>query len=516
MTALPRIVPHPFTAFLEHVAALRLSPAQAAMWRVLAGEAQPHELEGEEREAARHLFGGAEELPPDLLSVCAVVKGARIGGSLLLALRLLDLAMAVPLEGLASGELAFGVIVAPDLRLAAQAFRYVTGAIDASPALQDREIGRTTSSVTLVRDDGRHVQIECLPATRGGSALRGRTLVGAVLDEAAFFQDESYTVNDAELYRAVRPRVVPGGQVLISSTPWAESGLLYELFSSNFGNPQSCVAVHAPTRLMRTDAPTILAMVASEEQRDPDNAAREYGAEFMGRGTGAFFDPVAIDQCIRDYPLPARPEAPTGERVAVAAGVDAAFVNDACTCIVAAREGDRVRVLCIDEIRPEKGSPLSPSAVVARWVRILEPYGVLTVHGDQHYYHALREALIGSRIVMSQIPGGQQGKREIFETTRTMAAEGRLVLPRHRRLVSQLREIMAAPTPGGGMTIKAPRKAGSHGDLVSALVAVCHALAPHSGLTRMQRAMDRLYGDERTARNFLRLSRAYSLSRGDE
>ena len=71
--------------------------------------------------------------------------------------------------------------------------------------------------------------LEALPATRGGSALRGRSLVGAVLDEAAFFRDEDYSVNDAEIYRAVAPRILPEGQTIIASTPWAEGvGLLQQ------------------------------------------------------------------------------------------------------------------------------------------------------------------------------------------------------------------------------------------------------------------------------------------------
>ena len=55
------------------------------------------------------------------------------------------------------------------------------------PSLARMVAAETADSVTIERPDGRRVVIECLPATRGGSAVRGRSLVGAVLDESAFF-----------------------------------------------------------------------------------------------------------------------------------------------------------------------------------------------------------------------------------------------------------------------------------------------------------------------------------------
>jgi hypothetical protein len=43
-------------------------------------------------------------------------------------------------------------------------------------------------------------------------------------------------------------------------------------------------------------------------------------------------------------------------------------------------------------------------------------------------------------------------------------------LPRHDRLLRQLREVTVRPLTGGGMSVSSPRSPGGHGDLVSALV----------------------------------------------
>src|SRR5204863_19806 len=82
-----------------------------------------------------------------------------------------------------------------------QGLRYALGAVKESH-LKSLLVAETADSLTLRRPDGRIVTIECLPATRGGSALRGRTLVGVVLDECAFFRDSDYTVNDADIFSA--------------------------------------------------------------------------------------------------------------------------------------------------------------------------------------------------------------------------------------------------------------------------------------------------------------------------
>jgi hypothetical protein len=117
--------------------------------------------------------------------------------------------------------------------------------------------------------------------------------------EAAFFRDENYTINDAELYKAVAPRIVPGGQLIIESTPWTEAGLLYDLYQANWGQPTTCIAAHCPTEIMRDDKAT-LELVSRERQRDGENAAREFDAAIMSFGSSLFFDSAAVDACVED------------------------------------------------------------------------------------------------------------------------------------------------------------------------------------------------------------------------
>jgi hypothetical protein len=282
-----------FLAFLRTLA-VKLTRAQRVLCAVCFDGAEPSSLRGSDRSVASRMFGDVDIIPGIARAVVAIVAGARAGKSYLGALWLLWRALVASLDSLAAGERAVGLVVAPDLRLARQVLRYIAGQCERSGNLQRMVVAQSADTILLQRPDGRAVSLEVLPATRGGAAVRGRSLVGAVLDECAFFRDADFQINDADLFAAVAPRVMPGGQVVLCSTPWAEIGLLHELHARNHGHPVDALAVLAPTSLLRDDAHT-LAMVARERERDPENAAREFDCEFLTAGTNLFFDVATLE-----------------------------------------------------------------------------------------------------------------------------------------------------------------------------------------------------------------------------
>lgn len=455
-----------YLRFIDRLGA-KPTPAQRIAFGVMCDGIEPGALEGDDRATARQLFGDVETVPALAREVAVLVKGARVGGTWLGSLRLMHLSLTVPLDTLAPGELASALIVAPDMRLGRQALRYALGAARRDKALAARVGNVTSTSFTIKRDDGRRVIIECLPATRGGSALRGRSLVGALFTEFAFVRDADYVVNDVELFRAVVPRVLKGGQVLLESTPFAEVGLLYDLWKENFGKPATAIVAHAPTLVMRTDA-RMRGIVERERLRDPDNARREFDAEFMSAGAGLFFNPAAIDRCVvdgRQLPMPR----PAGARVG--AGGDLGLRSDASAIAVVARGADDAfDLLAIEEARPEKGKPLRFSTVMESWSALAKEAGCARVMADLTYVEAVREHLEKQSLELVAVPTGQAGKAQTYIELRNLVNDGRLRLPDHPRLIAQLKAVTSRPTSGGGMSISSPRKGGAHGDLVSALV----------------------------------------------
>ena len=429
--------------------------------------------------ACEEFFGcPCDALPHEVRRTIGVRAGGRGGKtSRLVATKAIHAAWTVPLPTLGAGEYASAIIVAPSLKLARQALSFVRGYIEASDTLRAALIDEPTKdSIELRRPDGKPVRIEILAASKGGKAVRARTLVFAALDEACFFADEqSGVINDAEIWRALIQRVVPGGQLWVVSTPWlADTGLLEALISKNWGTHQAALVATAPTRQLNPTWDPTGEIERDLREQDPDAADREILAIPMAGGSGAFFDPAAIKQCVDADRLDVV-ETPAGAIVAF--GSDLAFVRDSSTLAGVGRTGESYELLVLKEKRPEKGKPLKPSEVIADFALTIKDYGANDFAADGHYRETAREHLDEEELNFVDIPSGREGKAEMYLFAKKIIHEKRLAIPNHARLLSQLRAVVSKPVPGGGFVITSPRKAGGvgqagggHGDLVSALV----------------------------------------------
>jgi hypothetical protein len=160
----------------------------------------------------------------------------------------------------------------------------------------------------------------------------------------------------------------------------------------------------------------------------------------------------------------------------VALGLDTAFRKDPTAgVIVRAREG----VLWVDdciEVRPPKGGRLKPSETLLRILDDARAQGCTRAVADIHYIDLLHEIAGDFQIV--EAPGGATGKLEVYTAARRELHESRVRIPaRFARLIAQLKEVVSKPQPGGGLSISSPRRAGAHGDLVSAFTLAAWNLA---------------------------------------
>lgn len=472
-----------YLAFCKRIG-VTLTPGQRTVAAIAYDGVPP-----EDPELCQRIFGGVFRPSPASRNIVAAVCGRGAGKSYTLcALRLLQLAFTVDLSKMAPGELAVGLIVAPDMRLAGQTLRFAAGAMQ-RPMLAPYLVSDTATKLVIRRPDGTRAALSCYPATAGGVSVRGKPILGAVLDEAAFFRDESHAVNDVEIFDAILPRLLPGGQIILASSPWMQGGLLYELFSKNYGKPTTAIAAHAPTLLLRDDAQS-RAMVAAMEANDPDKARRECGAEFLSAGAGVFFDPRAIQASV------------TAEAIVPAygdeliAGADFGFRVNASTLVIGVRRANVTHLVRVVEMRPEADRPLVPSEVVAAFAAVCRELGVDSVIADGHYRESVLEHLTREGLTLMDAPAGAVGKAEthvqartlfnegrvrIVDNTRqarTLSNEGRVRIVDNTRLIKQLREIVAVPVSGGTLSIRSPQwSTGEHGDLASAAVLVLSALS---------------------------------------
>lgn len=463
---------------------VKLSDAQRVLCMIAFDGLEPKDLEARDRAIAAQLLGPIDVIPKVARQVLVCVMGGRAGKSYVFgALYSLWRCLAADLSTLAPGELAVGIIIARDLDLARQTLTYVTGAARSSPRLAAMIISDGTNRLEIKRPDGHSVAVIVKAASGGGAGGRGRTLVSAVLDECAFFRDNSYKINDEDVFKAVHPRVLPGGMTLLISTPWAEIGLLYDEFERNHGHPKTAIAAHAPTLVMFPSERNKLA-VAAEYERDPENAEREFGASFMPQGSGLFFDPSSLRKMLRAI----KPIRKATRKDQAVVGGDVGLIHDSSAFTAIHRHWFNARlffpVVDIEEYKPTRGAPLKLSAVVKSGAAMAKRHLTNTVVTDRYNIQAAREHL-PKGVSLWAPKETQEAIAERFALARDLINEGRVVgpasFPLFKKLVLQLSQVTKRPMPGGKVKIELMRKPGSHGDIVSAFINglfVAHHNAP--------------------------------------
>lgn len=458
--------------FVTTILKVPLTPAQRVLGAVCFDGVDPENMSAEDQVLAEKLFGPVKRFPAETRNAVFAVAGARAGKTYLFSLRLLHLALTVDLSTLAPGEQPLGVVVAPSLKIAEQGMRYIIGALNSVPALRSMAVDKMTPMKVRIKRGDEIVAIEPRAASSKGVSTRGFSIIGAMIDEVAFLRDEDSSIPDTEIYNSIFVRMLPGAQMLCPSTPWIQRGLLYNRFKENFGHPITAVVAHCPT-LVLLDTPRNRFAIDNARRDDPERAIREYDAEFVSGAVEQFFEPAWIDRSIDNNLLIPRDPQP-GD--VTKAGADFAFEGDSSAFVAVHSRGGVHMVADILEKRPSSGEPLRPSEVVADFARRCEENHTPWVCADAHYRQAIQEYLTEYGLFLVDAPSAPE---EAFVTTRILLHQGLIRLPRHPRLLAQMREVQARRTPGGKISILLPRhKAGGvsvgHCDIVSALVLAVH------------------------------------------
>ena len=462
-----------------------LSRAQRVYVRVVFDRVDPIDLgSGDDLDLARKLFGPVDRVPEQARGVVCTLKGARVGGTHLHSLFLLYRALTASLNGIALGESGYAVIVAPDLRLARQGLNYVKGAADFVPAIKRAVIADTSDSITIKRPhDGARVVIECLPASRGGAATRGRSFVAGLLDEASFMRDEeSGQVNDAEVYRSIAPRIITGGTLAVISTVWTASGLLWERVQKNHGKPTTALACIAPTLVMRDDD-TIRNVVSAERERDPLSASREFDCIPL-ESESTLFDPADIDAAVDD-----REETPRVPDRKHAMAVDLATRSDFSVALVGhrrliSRAGqpplDQLYVDCARCWQPTRiGKMLKRKIDVEELeeeiAKVAQHYRCsILADGWSFDFFEARCRARGLVLTEASMAPSEQSKRASLLSA--YFRQRRIRLPNNPELIKQLKNLRITRTSGGNSRFAAPSGRGQHDDFPKALLLLLPAV----------------------------------------
>jgi hypothetical protein len=234
-----------------------------------------------------------QNAPVKPFTEASLVIGRRGGKSLILALIATYLAcFRTYTQHLARGELATIAVIAADRRQARIIFRFITGLLDSVPMLHAMVEDRTAETITLAN----RVQIEI--ATASFRITRGYSFAAVLCDEVAYWRTEESTNPDIEILRALRPGLsnIPNAMLLIASSPYRRTGVLYESYSRHFGRDDARVLVwQAATRAMN---PTLdAAFIERAFEDDPLSASAEYGAEFR-TDIADFISRAVVEACV--------------------------------------------------------------------------------------------------------------------------------------------------------------------------------------------------------------------------
>lgn len=416
-------------------------------------------------------------------------------------------------HALQRGERIKVFLVTPKVSQSQTAYNYIRGALEGSPRLAKLLVKANTEELVIRRPvDGVEVVFRCEAASAQGNNLRSGWLAGALFDESAFFDDgPDAAVTLKDNVTAALSRLLPGGQVWLPSSPWADEGYWHDELvavqkqADKIGNTilgetsasataniiaeirrdgRNAVAFHSSSRRLNPALPE----GQEETVADLSERSREYDAIPCNAGSAAFFIPSILSRAIN----PDRTRAngldylPPCAGVPHYAGTDLAFRQNSSTLAIARNvlrkiEGsstpvDVAEVVYTEELVPPVGRPMVPSEVVQGFGRTCQAYGCATMRGDMASVDTAIEALSklpGSQVTYDAWPPTMERNTALFTRVRELMSEGRVDLPNDPQLIGQLKRIQGRMLPGGKYQIIIPRNGRAHCDLV---VAVVHAI----------------------------------------
>jgi hypothetical protein len=422
-------------------------------WRVLLIAAMGEALLSDDERVVFKQLTGREREPLQRVNEFEAVVGRRGGKTTALAaLATYVSACCDHSDALARGETGVLLCVAQDQRVAKKILDFVEANLSDSDILRQLIKGRTQDSIELTNN----ISIEVRPASF--RKLRGPSYIGIIADELAFwFTDAGFVNPDVEVLAAARPGLLTThGPLIMASSPYAKMGVLWDTFRKHYGpdGAPGVLVARGGTRDFNQTIPQ--SEIDRELERDRVRNTAELLAEFRG-DLESYIALEVVEACVGDY-----------HEMAPAAGTHYyAFTDpsggsdDSFTLAISHRDGERVVIDCIREVRP----PLSPEETIIDLVSVIKSYHCSRVSGDRYGGQFPQEQFRkrGVSYVVSELV-----KSDIYRDFLPLLNSGRVMLPRNDKLVRQLCSLERSTARGSGKeTIDHPRDRGMHDDVAN-------------------------------------------------
>jgi hypothetical protein len=314
------------------------------------------------------------------------------------------------------GERAQVLCLACDRDQAKIVFGYIKSYFDSIPQLKAMVVRETATTFEL--NNGVDVTV----ATNSFRSIRGKPVLLAILDEAAFMMSETSASPDVELYAALKPALatIPGSRIVIISSPYRKSGLLWNKYKQYFGkDDDSALVIQASVRQLNPTISQEIVDAAIEE--DPASARSEWLGQFRD-DIGAFLTIEMIESAV-DKGVMVRPPQ---KGLAYHCGVDpSGGVSD--SFVAAISHADKDNSIILDGLLEIK-APFDPDVAVEQVAGLLKSYGISQCTGDRYsaqfvvsafakhgvvYRHSERDR---SKIYADVLPLFTSGRARLLDT----------------------------------------------------------------------------------------------------
>ena len=355
------------------------------------------------------------------------------------------------------------LIISPSLRQSELMFEKIRAFVQAEVELEPGEAIRllegSVASLSRKRlvltNASRIVPLPCSP-----ERVRGFTAHMAIVDEASFVPEELITSVIMPMLAAT------DGYLIMLGTPWTRNHIFYRAFS---GQLPGWSVHHVPS----TRCPLIRQAFLEEQKISmPEEAfRREYLAEFVEEGI-SYFPSRLVLACIEpELCLADSPSALAVSEGPIYMGLDLGKLRDQ-SVLAAVEEGPdgrlRLRLLRAFDVGTPYSTVLAEAILAFRLAGavklVVDRSGVGEAVFERLSSELGEEALMGFKFTADS-------KAKLLSNLKLLMEMGRLKLPYHRPLLSQLTDITCEPSPSGRLRITHPP--GAHDDMVIALALAC-------------------------------------------
>jgi len=436
-------------------------------------------LDPEGRAALAQVVRFTEEPCPSGYSEVLIVAGRRAGKSSgCAAIACYETAVMGPahMAYLQPGQRGIFVICAPTVAQGLETFRYALGCLRTKFADQIEYVIENAGGGEVGLHNGTAIRV----GVGHAPTLRGPTYIGGILEERAFFRGQEDSNYSAEEIAAVlrmgmlAPEGAPVRRLWSITSPGARSGDVFEIGQAHAHNANAPVLVcHGASFIWnKTLDPRQL---EAEQRRDPRRYAREVLAEFVD-AINPLLDGASIDRAYADRS--ANPLTPYLSNDYVAT-IDFGVRHDSTAMTIAYLDSStdlpRVVVVGCWVWTPKPGAPLNLTQTIREIVSICREYGCVSITADQFSFDAVKELFRLENMVLVEHAWTQQSKLQKFGLLRDLLVDGRISLPAHRQLISELRQLDETILPSGNVRIAARGRA--HDDCAFSLALAVSAAA---------------------------------------